>query len=59
MVVDSAVRWLEEDRDYQAMDLLGAVDGEVGTAVYFTLIGHPMPVRPAQDEPTGMDRDHQ
>ncbi len=53
-VVDSAVRWLDENMDHQAMDLLSAVDDEVGTAVYFTLIGHPMPVAPAQDEPTTM-----
>lgn len=56
-IIDSAVRWLDEDMDYQAMDLLSAVDDEVGTAVYFTLIGHPMPVTSAGDEPTGVDKD--
>ena len=59
-VVDSAVRWLDEDMDHNAMDLLSAVDDEVGTAVYFTLIGHPVP--PAMIETKaapGMDKDHQ
>jgi hypothetical protein len=42
-VVDAAVWWLEDEMDYNAMDLLGAVDDEVGTAAYFTLIGHPVP----------------
>ena len=57
-IVDSAARWLDEDMDYQAMDLLSAIDDEVGTAVYFTLIGHPMPVVPAETDPNGVDKDH-
>ena len=58
-VVDSAVRWLDEDMDYNAMDLLSAVDDEVGTAVYFTLIGHAVPSGLVESKAAGMDKDHQ
>lgn len=56
-VVDSAVRWLDEDLEYQAMDLLSAVDDEVGTAMYFTLIGHSEPPKAVPIKAAGVDKD--
>jgi hypothetical protein len=57
-VIDSAARWLDEDMDYNAMDLLDAVDQEVGTEVYFILLGRPTPSGLVESKATGVDKDH-
>jgi hypothetical protein len=38
-IVDAAARWLDDDMDHMAMDLLNTIDGDLGMALYFTLLG--------------------
>ena len=42
-IIDAAVWWLNDNRDYMAMDLLTAVHEDVGMTVYFTLLGRETP----------------
>ena len=38
-IIDAAAWWLDDGRDYMAMDLLTTVDESVGAALCFTLLG--------------------
>jgi hypothetical protein len=38
-IVDAAARWLDDDMDHMAMDLLNTIDDDQGMALYFTLLG--------------------
>jgi hypothetical protein len=42
-IIDAAAWWLADDKDHRAMDLLTAVQADVGMSVYFTLLDRPTP----------------